>query len=126
MKTIKEWIESISDPEVRRKALNNTRQPELSIQKYSLHEAFALAFIWNESPEGEEYWSAVYQSFLADEYARLAAKLEEPIKTKEQRDKYLQALKDLDEAFDDSKIVLSQGCPYHLGIKLLIQKSEND
>jgi hypothetical protein len=56
-KTIKEWFETIEDPEIRAKAFANTRPCDLKIESYSLWGSLPNAFIWISSPEGYEYWS---------------------------------------------------------------------
>lgn len=43
---------------------------------------------------------------------------------KAERDLFLLQLKELDEAMDDSKIVIKQGSLYHLSIKRVIKEAE--
>jgi len=59
MKSTKKWFESIEDPEVKRKALKNTRKDELDKKEPSLSDALYGAFMWGNSPEGFGYWKDI-------------------------------------------------------------------
>ncbi len=57
MKTIKQWLETIEDKEIRKKALAN-----MDLTADSLEEALSMAFTWKDTPEGEDYWMEVYKN----------------------------------------------------------------
>jgi hypothetical protein len=56
MKTIKQWLKTIEDPERREKALNNTPKSLLKTEEPTLGDALSCAFMWRVTPEGEKYW----------------------------------------------------------------------
>jgi hypothetical protein len=55
-KTVKEWFETIEDPEIRAKAFANTAPYVLKRFKTSLGGGLATAFVWEDSPERHNYW----------------------------------------------------------------------
>jgi hypothetical protein len=55
-KTIKEWFDSIQDPEIRNKASNNMDDKDRDRIVGSLKEAIRNGFDWQLTPEGYEYW----------------------------------------------------------------------
>lgn len=66
-RTILEWLETIEDKDIRQKAISNyhycyktdgTNDGSLTYQ--SLEFAIGAAFIWNETPEGHQFWSDFY------------------------------------------------------------------
>lgn len=58
-KTIKEWLETLPDG-YREGALANMDQSEnINICK-GLPEATGRAFVWKNTPEGHEFWKAVW------------------------------------------------------------------
>jgi hypothetical protein len=63
-KTIKEWLLSIEDPEIRERALNNMNPKTSNKIKDSLKGALSHSFIWSESNEGHEYWAKIMESGL--------------------------------------------------------------
>jgi hypothetical protein len=65
-KTIKEWFESIEDPEIRNKALANMDEKERDRVVYSFKEAIRNGFDWQPTPEGYEYWDKISQGGLND------------------------------------------------------------
>ena len=68
MKTIRQWLETIADKEIREAAIRNTLGEWADIQKVdSLHLAIKSAFYWDSTPEedeGDEYWSVIYSQAL--------------------------------------------------------------
>ena len=54
--TIKEWFETIEDPEIRAKAFDNTAPYVLKQSHASLGGSLYYAFVWEDSPERDEYW----------------------------------------------------------------------
>lgn len=73
-KTIKEWLESIEDPEIREKAMRNHQKllidkPSLKdIRKSSLVHAITNAFTWADTPEDFNYWKNFTNSLPTDRY----------------------------------------------------------
>ena len=118
-KTIKEWLETIEDPEIRKKALGNMDSDDEDYPRNSLPEAMVSAFLWKDSPEGYKYWKKAYNSIMITVLPS-ASTLKE-----NQRDLYLQTLKDIDSALEDGVKVIRKGSPMHMGIKKLI-KDSND
>lgn len=55
-KTIKEWFESVEDEDLRKKLLSNMDEEDQDNEEPSLLEAIRGSFIWNDTPEGHEYW----------------------------------------------------------------------
>jgi hypothetical protein len=55
-KTIKEWLLSIEDPEIRNRALNNMDDKDRDRIVESLEKAIRNGFDWQLTPEGYEYW----------------------------------------------------------------------
>jgi hypothetical protein len=61
MKTIREHLESIADPELREAALRNY---DWSIGYAGpLQKALIYAFTWSITLEGSSFWNAIYQSY---------------------------------------------------------------
>jgi hypothetical protein len=58
MKTIKQHLESISDPELREAALRNMNCDEEDIREDVVASMFS-AFIWADAKEGHNFWSAI-------------------------------------------------------------------
>jgi hypothetical protein len=56
-KTVKEWLETIEDPEIRAKAIANTDSDAFKRRFSSLRNSLYNAFNWGDSPEEYEYWS---------------------------------------------------------------------
>lgn len=62
--TIKEWLESIDDKEVRDRALKNSYKYGVNeVKEPNLSEAILGAFRWDETPEGAEYWQNIHEDF---------------------------------------------------------------
>lgn len=61
-KTVREWLNELPEP-IRSRAIRNAEdyhKPFLDESEISLREAVLGAFLWSETPEGNEFWSAVY------------------------------------------------------------------
>jgi hypothetical protein len=58
-KTIKEWIETLPEQH-RARALRNTPDANLNIRLPSLSLAIDHAFLWDKTPEGYAYWTAIH------------------------------------------------------------------
>jgi len=67
MKTIRQWLETISDETVREKALRNQKN---DVYEIDLAEAIRGAFRWEYSPEGHVFWSD-YVKTLECDWAKL-------------------------------------------------------
>jgi hypothetical protein len=55
-RTIKEWFDTIEDPEIRDKAITNTNPWDLEVKTIALGYSLRVAFSWKYSPEKYEYW----------------------------------------------------------------------
>ena len=55
--SIKQWFDTIEDPEIRANAIRNTSATRLKSQCTCLENSLRLAFIWKRSPEDYEYWN---------------------------------------------------------------------
>jgi hypothetical protein len=62
-KKVKNWLTQLQEPE-RSKAINNTICPD--VYAVCLAEAIAGAFNWENTPEGHEYWEAIFQKYLEE------------------------------------------------------------
>ena len=62
MKTIIGYLQSISEEDVRLKAVNNCVNCIRNDRAESLPHALLVAFCWAKSPEGHIYWSNIYDS----------------------------------------------------------------
>lgn len=60
-KTVKEWLESIKDEEVRAKALANMDGNNDNDEVHYLSTAIFKAFNWAETVEGATYWRDIFQ-----------------------------------------------------------------
>ena len=56
MKTIEEWFDTIKNKTARMRAKRNTPEAVLLQQTENIEDAFEVAFVWSESPEGHYYW----------------------------------------------------------------------
>lgn len=56
--TIKQWF-SLLPPDIRERAIANTKKAMLRFLDSSFSEAIKGAFIWESSPEGHEYWQEI-------------------------------------------------------------------
>jgi len=59
MKTIKEWLSELPEP-ARSQALDNYEGPENRMAS-SILEALMIAFIWEATVEGWDYWNNIYE-----------------------------------------------------------------
>lgn len=62
MKTIKQYLEEIPDPEIRDLALKNMYQEYAGEWSTSLPAALKRAFLFCRSAEGYDYWIMVHNS----------------------------------------------------------------
>lgn len=69
MKTIREWLEELPEP-YRTQALNNADNLDSKALFKSLYNVLQEAFIWEESPEGGNYWINV-QKILENERTKM-------------------------------------------------------
>lgn len=67
-KTIEEYINQIDEVLLRYKALANLKEKKKDILVPSFYEAIDKAFIWDETPEGHEFWQEVAEN--AHKYLR--------------------------------------------------------
>ena len=54
--TVEEWFHTVQDEDIKKKLFKNTEQHRLLNKEINLKEAIYSAFIFNESPEGDDYW----------------------------------------------------------------------
>jgi hypothetical protein len=64
MKTTQEWFEQLSEV-YKDKALKNMIDPKA--QHYSLAGAISNGFVWEETPEGKDYWNGVFRELMYGE-----------------------------------------------------------
>ena len=55
--SIKQWFETIEDPEIRANAIANTSANRLKSQCTCLDNSLRLAFTWDKSPQGYKYYN---------------------------------------------------------------------
>lgn len=60
--TVKHHLDQISDPEVKKRALKNLYKERAGEWANSQEHALFVAFLWNKSPEGLKYWTAVHHN----------------------------------------------------------------
>lgn len=63
-KTIEQWFQELPEP-YRTKALENCKSPNDNEVVETLSIAIAVGFLWQDTPEGEEYWHDVYLTLEA-------------------------------------------------------------
>lgn len=62
MKTIRQWLEELPEP-YRTQALENIRVKEvLGLPELSFEVALRSAFTWDATPQGYDYWLAVFDN----------------------------------------------------------------
>jgi hypothetical protein len=61
-KTVGDWLLSLPSG-YRERAIRNTRPHNSTWKCDSICEALNLAFIWESSPEGNDFWDAVYEHY---------------------------------------------------------------
>jgi len=59
MRTVKQWLESIADEKVRRKAIGYTSRLSGDREKSSLYFSIVNAFFWDDTEEGHKYWQRI-------------------------------------------------------------------
>lgn len=64
-KTIKEWFETLEEP-YRTQALFNIPEKLKSGEVDCLSFALAIGFVWEDSPEEDEYWKELYDKLEAE------------------------------------------------------------
>ena len=63
MKTIREHLESIQDPQLREAALRNY---DGSVDEFAmLHNALCFAFSFDKTPEGYDFWRKIYYEYAS-------------------------------------------------------------
>lgn len=69
MKTIKEWLETLDEPE-RTQALANV-DPRME-NAMAIEPCVALfhAFSWGRTPEGVDYWKGIYEKIYAPAFSK--------------------------------------------------------
>jgi hypothetical protein len=66
MKTTREWYNELPN-DIKIKALANTEWTTIYSGAPKLSEALLTAFVWNDTPEGMEYWLKIYTDIVLDE-----------------------------------------------------------
>lgn len=62
MKTVREYLESIADPDIRERALRNIEKTKRgAIKGRNIAHAIDM-FDWDESPEGYGYWYRLFNN----------------------------------------------------------------
>ena len=64
-KTIKEWLESIEDENIKKQALTNMSDSVKGIAVDNIPKALISGFDWSESPEGITYWVMITEKELS-------------------------------------------------------------
>lgn len=59
MKTVKKWLQELPEP-YRAQALENMDSDEANTKVNSQYQALDKAFVWEETPQGEDYWDSIY------------------------------------------------------------------
>ncbi len=59
MKTAKTWIKETLSPELAAKAIKNSTAWTLKQEWESFERAIEASFLWEQSPEGHDFWSHV-------------------------------------------------------------------
>ena len=67
MKTIRNWLDQLKEPE-RSEALSNMRPIGMKSSSDSLEDAVADAFHWRDTPQGDSYWNNIYQALYDGTY----------------------------------------------------------
>lgn len=65
MKTVKQYLKEIPDRSIRKKALRNLDAVNADDEANSLQNAISKAFIYKDTPEGEDYWTDVHFKYQA-------------------------------------------------------------
>ena len=81
-KTIEQWFQELPEP-YKTKALTNCQEQSTfdwntgDANCNSSSQAIAFGFLWQDTPEGEEYWQEVYDTIAADEDAFITLEADE-------------------------------------------------
>jgi hypothetical protein len=67
MKTVKQHLEALEDPQIRSAALKNMFRDYAEEWSESQHKALARAFIWNRSEEGYTYWNNIHAAMIGND-----------------------------------------------------------
>lgn len=62
MKTVKQYLKGLQNPEVKSRALKNLDNEKAADNVHSLEHAIYWAFGWHLSPEGFNYWKAIHHN----------------------------------------------------------------
>jgi len=57
-KTVLEWLHMLPEP-YRSRAIANANENNAELKRFTLQYAIQTAFVWENSPEGHDYWSEV-------------------------------------------------------------------
>lgn len=60
--TVKKYLEEITDPDVKKRALKNLHIERRDDIANSLEHALFTAFLWHKTPEKFDYWKAVHHN----------------------------------------------------------------
>lgn len=66
IKTIREWFETKLPDGYRERAIANTRENDLRLERYSFSSALSRAFCWTDSREGHDFWHQVCEYYAGD------------------------------------------------------------
>jgi len=61
-KTIKDWFNELPEG-YRERAIKNTSEPDSRWIRKGMSIALECAFLWDETPEGQTFWSDVYDHY---------------------------------------------------------------
>ena len=64
--TIKNYLLKLPS-DIAAKAILNTATDRLDDEAGSICDALIQAFVWEHSPQGHDYWAAIYETYEADE-----------------------------------------------------------
>ncbi len=64
MKTTEEWFNQLNEA-YKDKALKNMTDPKS--EHYTLAGAISNGFVWNDTPEGKDYWNGVFREVMYGE-----------------------------------------------------------
>ena len=72
-KTIEQWFQELPEPYRTQTLENCEKQSTIDWNAADatcdkLSDAVALGFLWQDTPEGEEYWQEVYDTIAANEF----------------------------------------------------------
>jgi hypothetical protein len=64
MKTVRDWLNTIADKEIREAAIENTDKDIIDTEEPSLASSIVSSFRWLKSPQGFEYWDNIHKRAL--------------------------------------------------------------